>query len=200
MTGYERLEVLYKMFHPHGDRKFRFAWDAIWQTGLSSKDFIAPDSFTFKSGNTFKIGSTCGTVSFLQILAPELSDRMLADLLDLEGSMVVTLHIQSIDQAAAIKNIKRKITDLDSMKIQEQMKAVRAGYDMDIIPSDLTTYGAEARTLLEDLQSRNERMFLVTMLVMNTWRQRALRRSTTALCAVWTGSRSRALCPPCLWA
>ncbi|MBP5718936.1 MAG: conjugal transfer protein TraE, partial [Abditibacteriota bacterium] len=168
MTGYERLEVLYKMFHPHGDRKFRFAWDAIWQTGLSSKDFIAPDSFTFKSGNTFKIGSTFGTVSFLQILAPELSDRMLAELLDLEGSMVVTLHIQSIDQAAAIKNIKRKITDLDSMKIQEQMKAVRAGYDMDLIPSDLATYGAEARTLLEDLQSRNERMFLVTMLVMNT--------------------------------
>ena len=82
--------------------------------------------------------------------------------------MVVTLHIQSIDQSAAIKNIKRKITDLDSMKIQEQMKAVRAGYDMDIIPSDLTTYGAEARTLLEDLQSRNERMFLVTVLVLNT--------------------------------
>ena len=168
LSGYERLAILHKMFHPDGDQKFRFAWDAIWQTGLSSKDFIAPDSFTFKAGNTFKIGATYGTVSFLQILAPELTDRMLADLLDLEGSMVVTLHIQSIDQSAAIKNIKRKITDLDSMKIQEQMKAVRAGYDMDIIPSDLTTYGAEARTLLEDLQSRNERMFLVTVLVLNT--------------------------------
>ena len=168
LTGYERLEILHRMFHPAGEQKFRFSWDAIWQTGLSSKDFIAPDSFTFKSGNTFKIGGTFGTVSFLQILAPELTDRLLADLLDLENSMVVTLHIQSIDQSAAIKNIKRKITDLDSMKIQEQMKAVRAGYDMEIIPSDLTTYGAEARTLLEDLQSRNERMFLVTVLVMNT--------------------------------
>ena len=168
LNGYERLAILHKMFHPDGERKFRFSWDAIWKTGLSSKDFIAPDSFTFKSGNSFRIGATYGTVSFLQILAPELTDRMLADILDLEGSMVVTLHIQSIDQSTAIKNIKRKITDLDSMKIQEQMKAVRAGYDMDIIPSDLTTYGAEARTLLEDLQSRNERMFLVTVLVMNT--------------------------------
>ena len=168
LSGYERLAILHRMFHPNPERKFRFSWDAICQTGLSSKDFIAPDSFTFKSGNTFRIGATYGTVSFLQILAPELTDRMLADILDLEGSMVVTLHIQSIDQSAAIKNIKRKITDLDSMKIQEQMKAVRAGYDMDIIPSDLTTYGAEARTLLEDLQSRNERMFLVTVLVMNT--------------------------------
>lgn len=167
LDGYERLAILHRMFHPADSQKFRFAWDAIWKTGLSSKDFIAPDSFTFKSGQFFKIGRTYGAVSFLQILAPELTDRMLADFLDLESSMVVTLHIQSIDQSAAIKNIKRKITDLDRMKIEEQKKAVRAGYDMDIIPSDLATFGTEAKTLLEDLQSRNERMFLVTMLVMN---------------------------------
>ena len=167
LDGYERLAILHRMFHPSDNQKFKFAWDAIWKTGLSSKDFIAPDSFTFKSGQYFQIGRTYGAVSFLQILAPELTDRMLADFLDLENSMVVTLHIQSIDQSAAIKNIKRKITDLDRMKIDEQKKAVRAGYDMDIIPSDLATFGSEAKTLLEDLQSRNERMFLVTMLVMN---------------------------------
>lgn len=167
MDGYERLAVLHRMFHPADSQKFRFAWDAIWKTGLSSKDFIAPDSFTFRSGRRFQIGRTHGAVSFLQILAPELTDRMLADFLDLESSLVVTLHIQSIDQSAAIKNIKRKITDLDAMKIQEQKKAVRAGYDMELLPSDLVTFGAEAKTLLEDLQSRNERMFLVTLLVMN---------------------------------
>ncbi len=168
LNGYERLAVLHKMFHPADNQKFRFAWDAICKTGLSSKDFIAPDSFTFKNGRMFQIGRTYGAMSFLQILAPELTDRMLADFLDLESSMVVTLHIQSIDQSAAIKNVKRKITDLQKMTIEEQKKAVRSGYDMDIIPSDLATYGAEAKTLLEDLQSRNERMFLVTMLVMNT--------------------------------
>lgn len=54
------------------------------------------------------------------------------------------------------------------MKIEEQKKAVRAGYDIDIIPSDLNTYGGEAKRLLEDLQSRNERMFLVTVLFLNT--------------------------------
>lgn len=167
MDGYERLAVLHRMFHPADSQKFRFAWDAIYKTGLSSKDFIAPDSFTFRSGRRFQIGRTHGAVSFLQILAPELTDRMLADFLDLESSLVVTLHVQSIDQSAAIKNIKRKITDLDAMKIQEQKKAVRAGYDMELLPSDLVTFGAEAKTLLEDLQSRNERMFLVTLLVLN---------------------------------
>ena len=168
LDGYERLSILHRMFHPADSSRFRFAWDAIWKTGLSSKDFIAPDSFSFKSGRTFQIGRTFGAVSFLQILAPELTDRMLADFLDLESSLVLTMHIRSIDQSEAIKTIKRKITDLDKMKIEEQKKAVRSGYDMEILPSDLMTYGTEAKTLLEDLQSRNERMFLVTVLVMNT--------------------------------
>ena len=78
------------------------------------------------------------------------------------------MHIQSVDQVKAIKTLKRKITDLDRSKIEEEKKAVRAGYDMDIIPSDLATYGSEAKKLLQDLQSRNERMFLLTFLVLNT--------------------------------
>ena len=114
------------------------------------------------------MGKKYGAVSFVQILAPELNDRMLADFLDMESSLIVSLHIQSVDQVKAIKTVKRKITDLDRSKIEEQKKAVRAGYDMDIIPSDLATYGAEAKKLLQDLQSRNERMFLVTFLVLNT--------------------------------
>jgi type IV secretory pathway VirB4 component len=93
---------------------------------------------------------------------------MLADFLDIDAPVTVTLHIKSIDQSEAIKTIKRKLSDLEKMKIEEQKKAVRSGYDMDIIPSDLATYGNEAKTLLDDLQSRNERMFLVTIIVMNT--------------------------------
>jgi len=114
------------------------------------------------------MGIKYGTASFLQIIAPELNDRLLADFLDMESSLIVTMHIQSVDQTTAIKTIKRKITDLDKSKIEEQKKAVRGGYDMDIIPSDLATYGAEAKKLLQDLQSRNERMFLMTFIVLNT--------------------------------
>ncbi len=85
----------------------------------------------------------------------------------METGVIVNLHIHSIDQTEAIKTIKRKITDLDKMKIEEQKKAVRSGYDMDIIPSDLATFGSEAKNLLQDLQSRNERMFPLTFLVVN---------------------------------
>ena len=168
LTGAERLEVLHNQMHPDGTDKFRFDWKERVRTGLSTKDYIAPSSFDFRDGKTLRMGDHYGAVSFLQILAPELTDRMLADLLDIDAPVTVTLHIQSIDQAEAVKTIKRKLSDLDKMKIEEQKKAVRSGYDMDIIPSDLATYGNEAKTLLEDLQSRNERMFLVTIIVLNT--------------------------------
>ena len=88
----------------------------------------------------------------------------------MDSSQIVTMHIQSVDQNRAIKTVKRTITELDRSKIEEQKKAIRAGYDIDIIPSDLATYGRDAKALLKELQSQNERMFLVTFLVLNTGR------------------------------
>ena len=168
MNGKERLALMHGMFHMDEQQDFNFSWDWLAPSGLSVKDFIAPTSFEFRNGKNFRVGKKYGAVSFLQILAPELNDRMLADFLDMESSLIVSMHIQSVDQTKAIKTIKRKITDLDKMKIEEQKKAVRSGYDMDIIPSDLATYGNEAKKLLQDLQSRNERMFMLTFLVFNT--------------------------------
>ena len=169
LNGLERLELLHSQLHPDGQEKFHFQWSDLPKTGLSTKDFISPSGLSFsKDGKTFRVGDHSGAVSFLQILAPELTDRLLADLLDLNDAVTVNLHIQSIDQAQAIRNIKRKMSDLQKMTIEEQKKAVRSGYDMDIIPTDLATYGEEAKNLLQDLQSRNERMFLVTVPVSYT--------------------------------
>ena len=168
LNGAERLCLLHSIFHMDEPEPFRFSWDWLAPSGLSTKDFIAPTPLEFPGGKTFRMGRKFGAVSFLQILAPELNDRILADFLDMESSLGVSMHVQSVDQVSAIKTIKRKITDLDRTKIEEQKKAVRAGYDMDIIPSDLATYGEEAKKLLQDLQSRNERMFLVAFLLMNT--------------------------------
>ncbi|MGN0131219.1 MAG: VirB4-like conjugal transfer ATPase, CD1110 family, partial [Lachnospiraceae bacterium] len=168
LNGNERLEIMFHIFNQDRMEPFRFDYRMLPKMGLRTKDFIAPTSFNFSKTRTFMMGTTVGSVSYLQILAPELTDRMLADFLDVDDSINVNLHIQSIDQAEAIKMIKSKLSDLDKMKIEEQKRAVRSGYDMDILPSDLMTYGDEAKNLLEDLQNRNERMFLVTVLVMNT--------------------------------
>ena len=168
LNGVQRLKLMHDMFHMDTQAPFLFDWKWLPPSGLSTKDFIAPSSFDFREKRSFGMGKKQAAVSFFSILASDLNDRCLADFLAMESSLVVSLHIQAIDQVAAIRNVKRKITDLDKMKIEEQKKAVRSGYDMDIIPSDLATFGGEAKRLLQDLQTRNERLFLVTILIMNT--------------------------------
>ena len=168
LNGQERLKVCHDILRMDTPEPFLFRWEDLPRSGLSTKDYIAPSSFYFGRARDFRMGKKFATVSFLQILAPELSDRVLKDFLDIESNVIVNIHVQSVDQVAAIKTIKRTITDLDKTKIEEQKKAVRAGYDMDILPSDLATYGEEAKKLLSDLQSRNQRMFLITFLILNT--------------------------------
>lgn len=170
LNGKDRLQLMHAMFHMGDNDRFYFDWNWLADSGLSVKDFIAPTSFSFPGGRTFTMGNLHGAMSYLQITASDLSDQLLKDFLDMETSEIVTMHIQSVDQTAAIKQIKHTITELDRSKIEEQKKAVRAGYDMDIIPSDLATYGKDAKALLKELQSQNERMFLITFLIMNTGR------------------------------
>ena len=170
LNGTERLKLMHDMFHMDGESKFRFEWNDLVKSGLSVKDAIAPTAFAFKNSRTFQMGGIYCAASFLSITASDISDQLLKDFLDMDSSQIVTMHIQSVDQNRAIKTVKRTITELDRSKIEEQKKAIRAGYDIDIIPSDLATYGRDAKALLKELQSQNERMFLVTFLVLNTGR------------------------------
>jgi len=167
LDGRDRLALLHSQMHPGNREPFRFAWSDIPKHGLGTKDYIAPDSFDFRDCRTFRVGRYWGAASYLQILASELSDKLLAEILELDAELTVTMHIQTVDQLKAIKTIKGKISDIGRMKAEEQKKAVRAGYDMEILPPDLITFSKDAAELLADLQSRNERMFLLTFTVVN---------------------------------
>ena len=166
LDGREWLELLHGILHPDGER-FSFDWDWLAPSGLHVKDFIAPSSFRFGAARRFQMGTKYCAASFLQITAPEMDDRILAELMDTDSDLLLSVHIRSMDQNEAIKTVKRKITDIDSMKIDAQKRAAREGFDMDIIPTDIATYAGEAKNILRDLQNRNERMFLVTFLLVN---------------------------------
>jgi len=168
LDGRERLSVMHAMFHVCDPEPFRFRWKYLPESGMSVKDFIAPASLDFTGKRHFEMGDTFCAVSYLQIAASQLPDIMLKEFLDMECGQIVTIHVQSLDQNEAVKMVKHTITELDRSKIEEQKKAVRAGYDMDIIPSDLATYGRDAKTLLEQLQSQDQRYFLVSFLILTT--------------------------------
>ena len=165
LDGEERLKVIHDILNPND--KLVFSFEDLKYSGLTTKEYIVPPSFNFSKPTYFKSGEVFAKVNFLQLLASDIKDEMLSEFLALEENMVVTFHIKAIDQMEAIKNVKRKITDLDKMKLEENKKAIRAGYDIDILPSDLVTYGTEAKNLLAELQNHDEKMFLVTILFMN---------------------------------
>ncbi len=167
LSGRERLEVMHGQLHPAGREPFLFDWKLIPQTGMSTKDYIAPTGFDFRQSRFFRVGAMWGAASYMQIMASELSDKLLRELLEMDAEMTVTMHIRAVDQTKAIKMVKTKLTDIDRMKMDEQKKAAKAGYDWDILPPDLVTFSKDAADLLNDLQSRNERMFLLTFLVVN---------------------------------
>ena len=167
MDGYERLAALHQCLHLDTPQQFKFNWNALIQTGLSSKDFIAPSSFQFKDGRYFRVGASYGAASFLQIDASRLSHTLLNSLLDCDACQIFTIHAKALEHGAALKAVKRKLSDLDKTKIDEQKRATRTGYDYDILPPDLKTYAKEAENLLEALQSHDEKLFMVSILMVH---------------------------------
>ena len=166
MDGRARLALLHSQMHPAtGNRSL--SWKDIPQTGLGTKDYIAPDSFDFRHSRLFRVGQYWGAVSYLQILASELSDKLLARNSGAGCGNDRNPPYPDGGSAKGHQNHQGKNLSIGKMKVEEQRKAVRAGYDPDILPPDLITFSKDAAELLADLQSRNERMFLLTFTVVN---------------------------------
>ena len=166
LDGKERLKVLYDICHTSQATPFSFKWEWLAASGLSTQDFIAPSGFYFRTGRRFQMGDKHCAVSCLQFSASELDDQLLAEILEMDD-LIVSIQVESVDQAKAIKMVKRKMTDIDRAKIEEQMKAVRSGYDMDILPANLAASVPGAKSLLESLQNENKRYFMTTVLFLH---------------------------------
>ena len=166
MNGSQRLEAIYKSLSPFSDEPFIFDWGYRARSGMSTKDFIAPPSMQFKKSQ-FQISNAYGSIHSINILAGELSDEVLDDYMSLDHLLCINMHIKPYDQVEALKFIKLKLTDVEQMKIDEQKKATRSGYDPDILPPSIKMYSAELEKMLEDLNSKNERLYVVTLTIRN---------------------------------
>lgn len=174
LTGYERLELLFRIFHPASKEKLMWNWDMPVKTGLSSKDFIAPSSFSFKSGpdlnatRYFRVGDRVGAVSYLQVFASDMEDRIIADVMNLGSNVWISIHSDAMSRKEALDYAKGNVTDIQAMIITNQKNAVRSGYDMDMLPPELETYRDAGDKLYRDIQRKNEQMYHTTITVVQT--------------------------------
>ena len=163
LTGRERVENLYTFFNQNQD--IDFDYDYTLNTGLTTKDFIAPNSFDFTDKKTFQFNDTYAQVIRIKDLPTDLSDKVISEITELNFNLNIALHIEAIEQKEALDLVKRKIAFMEQQKIDEQKKAIRSNYDVEMIPHELKYSLDEAEQLLDDLQHGNQRMFVLTALI-----------------------------------
>lgn len=165
LDGKERLRILHEYFNQDTMEPFHFSFKELSESGKSIKDYIAPPGFDFRYPSRFKSGGMYGKVCFLEIIAPRFNDDLIKKLLDIDDNLSLTMHMQTMDPVKAIKMLKKTLTDIQKMKIEEQKKAVRSGYDMDILPTDIITYEKDTLELLNDLNTSNQKIIKMTFLI-----------------------------------
>lgn len=164
LDGTERLRILHEYFNQGGE-PFCFSFQELSESGKSVKDYVAPTGFDFRYPSRFRTGNMYGCVSYLDMTAPRFNDELVKRLLDIDENLSLTMHMQTLDPVKAIKMLKNALTNVQKMKIEEQKKAVRSGYDMDILPTDILTYEKDTLELLDDLNSSNQKIVKMTFLI-----------------------------------
>ena len=162
LDGRQRLEALYYALNPYRNSPFLFDWGEMLRAGMDTKDFICPPSLKFNKSD-FEIGNAYGAVWGMNILAGELPDEILKDFLEMQNLFCVNIHVEPLDQIDALKFVKKKLTNVEQMKIDEQKKASQSGYDPDILPPAIKMYIEDIEKLLGDLNSKNERLFHISI-------------------------------------
>ena len=165
MNGKDRLRILHEYFNQDTQESFHYSYKEQMEAGNSQKDYVAPSGFDFRFPSRFKTGGMYGKVSYMAMIAPTFNDELLRKLLDIDDNISVSLHLQAIEPKKAIKMVKTALSNVQKMKIEEQKKAVRSGYDMDILPTDIVSYEHDMLELMKNLSSSNQKLFYVTFLI-----------------------------------
>ncbi len=161
LNGEERIELYKRMLSVKGP----FSWHDYVTSDLSAADYIAPSSFSFHDGRWFKIGNRVGVVYFFRMQTTALGDGTLMNLLHAGTDMTITIHMDAIERDRALRMVKRKMTDVNMSKIDEQKKAVRSGYDIDILPTDLNAYSTGLESMLKSLRNGGQHAYYMTMIL-----------------------------------
>lgn len=166
MSTDDRLSYLHDKMRKGREGEFRVDYNFLKTQGLSSKDYVAPSSFTFKGKDFFMIEDTYCRCMFVNNLPSLLSDEFILDITDCEFPVITSFSIQPVAQDKAIHIIKKQITGMDANIIEAQKKAIRAGYDPSIINHDLVHSAEEGKELLSDMQNKSQKMFYVSIMLM----------------------------------
>ncbi|MEW4402901.1 VirB4-like conjugal transfer ATPase, CD1110 family [Enterococcus sp. AN402] len=170
MNGTERLSVIHSLLNPYKPFYFDYQKDISARSVQTTKDCIAPTQIDFKPDglftDCFKLDNgVYGQVLVMKKFGSELSDRALADIVDLPIPMAVTWFVQPMEKSKAINFVRTRSAWIDKEIIEEQRSAVNKGYDFSILPQELKYSKDETEDVLDHLQNKNQRLYVFTGLI-----------------------------------
>lgn len=156
----ERLRILHDFYRTGEETSFRFDMSETMRKGHNFKDFICPDSFEFKD-DYFKFGDRYGKVMFLKEYASFIKDSMITELTELNKNMMLSIDIITIPQDEAVKEAENRRLGIETNITNWQRKQNAQNNFSAILPYDMEQQRAESKEFLDDLTTRDQRMFLV---------------------------------------
>lgn len=179
----QRLEILHDIYNPENVGMFgnnmtwdkngnlvfakeKFRFDIMKRMGLSSKDMIGPESFSFKS-NFGMVGQKYFRALFMRTVPSSVKDDFLKDLTDMEANMLTSLIYQPIDMKTALKMTKNEINNVNTNLGEKQKRASKDGISPELISPELRDAAAEAYALRDDLTHKNQKLFYLTLVIVH---------------------------------
>lgn len=155
----ERLRMLHNFYRMGEESSFSFDMIDNMKKGHSFKDYVSPDSFEFKK-DYFKMGDKFGRVIFLKEYANFIKDSMIAELTDISKNLILTIDISPVATDEAIKDAEKILLGVETNKANYIRKQSENNNFFASIPFDMEQQEQEAREFLNDLMTRDQRMFL----------------------------------------
>lgn len=167
LDAVERLRILHDFYRTGNETSFRFDFKETIRKSHNFKDFICPDSFEFKD-DYFKIGDRYGKVMFLKEYASFVKDSMVTELTELNKNMMLSIDIIPVPQDEAVKEAENRRMGIETNITNWQRKQNANNNFSAIIPYDMEQQRAESKEFLDDLTTRDQRMFLVVITMVIT--------------------------------
>ena len=163
----ERLRIFHDFYRVGEETSFNFDMISNMRKGHSFKDFICPDTMEFES-DYFKIGNRYGRVIFLKEYASYIKDSMVAELTDINKNMMMSIDVIPVPMDEAVREAENRRLGIETNITNWQRRQNANNNFSAIIPYDMEQQREQSKEFLDDLITRDQRMFLSVLTMVHT--------------------------------
>ena len=167
LDAVDRLRMFHDFYRAGEENSFTFDFIQNMRKGHSFKDFISPDTMEFES-DYFKMGNKYGRVIFLKEYASYIKDNMVAELTDLNRNMMMSIDVVPVPMDEAVREVENRRLGVETNITNWQRRQNSNNNFSAVIPYDLEQQRNESKEFLDDLTTRDQRMFLSVLTMVHT--------------------------------